>query len=180
MEVGAAISKILGEVEGAVDAVVFDDDIAAIIKREEETVRSQVGVDVINRAYEETYKRKVRICIFCDRKISTHDDSSLTLEDPEGNVLGMILPPSKISEYQDRSDVIWVSDDFIMFPDIPPMGGERFVLHPMGFSTLKKEDGCYDVVMSSPAPSSDILIKKHYGVSLKEDLATMIVGYNLT
>jgi len=180
MDAHAAISKILSEVEGAVDAVVFDENLADRIRDEEETVKSMAGPDVINKAYTETYNRSVKICVFCDRKISTHDGSSLTLEDPEGHIMGMTLTKSMIEEYKDRQDVLWISDDFIMFPEVPARGGERFILHPMKFPILDEKDGCYDVVVASPAPSSDIIIKRHYGVSLKEDLATMIVGFNIT
>ena len=179
MDPTGVISKIINDVEGAVDAKLMDDNIARAILDEEATVRSTVGVDVVNRAFQEVFKRKVKICVFCDRKISTHDDSTLTLEDPDGNVLGRILSKRMIQEYKDRTDVIWVSDDFVMFPNIVPTGKEQFILHPMTFPVIDENDGCKDVVLCSPAPSSDIILKKYFGVSLMADLATMVVGYDV-
>ena len=172
------MSKIINDVEGAIDAKLMDDNISGAILDEEATVKSTVGVDVVNRAFQEVFKREVRICLFCDRKISNHDDSTLTLEDPEGNVLGRILSKKMIPEYKDRTDVIWVSDDFVMFTDIAPTGKEVFILHPMSFPALNEEHGCKDVVICSPAPSSDIILKKYYGVDLRADLATMLLGYD--
>jgi len=179
MDTQAAICKIMNEVEGVASIVVFEDPIADRIRDEEETVRSVAGPDVINMAFTETYSREVRLCMFCERSISKQETSTLTLEDREGNILGMILTKSMIPEYQGREDIIWVSEDFIMFPGVVPTGDERFILKPMSFPVLNENDGCYDVVMSSPAPSSDILIKRHYGVSLNEELSTVIVGFNV-
>jgi hypothetical protein len=179
MNAQTAICKIR-EVDGVTDVVIFEDGIADRIRDEEETVRSVAGPDVVNMAYTETYRREVRLCLFCDRRIMRYEESSMTLEDRDGNVLGMILTESMISEYKDRADVLWVSEDFIMFPDIAPTGGERFILKPMRFPVLDESDGFYDAVLSSPAPSSDVLIQRHYGVSLKEELATLIVGFNVS
>ena len=178
MDPAGVISKIVSDVEGAVDAKLMDENIARAVLDEEATVRSTVGVDVVNRAFQEVFKREIRICVFCDRKISTHDDSTLTLEDPSGNVLGRILSKRMIAEYKDRTDVIWVSDDFVMFPNVEPTGKEVFILHPMSFPLINENDGCKDVVLCSPAPSSDIILKKYYGVDLRADLATMVLGYD--
>jgi len=185
MDAQAAICKIMNEVEGVANVVVLEDKIADRVRDEEETVKSISGPDVINMAFTETYRREIRLCMFCDQRIPRHmdtslllEDSMLTLEDPSGTVLGMILTKSMIPKYKDRTDIIWVSDDFIMFPHVVPTGEERFFLKPMKFPVLNEDDGCYDVVMSSPAPSSDILIKRHYGVSLNAELSTLIVGFN--
>jgi hypothetical protein len=159
---------------------VFDDAIADKIKEEEESVRSVSGMEVINEAFNETYSRDVRLCIFCRRHIEELEESVLAFEDHEGNTLGMVLPSSMIPEYEGRTDIIWVSRDFIMFPGIPSTGTERFILKPMRFTHLNERCGCFDAVMSSPAPSSDILIKKHYGVSLAEELSTLIIGFNIS
>lgn len=174
-----AIVKILREVEGALHAEIMDECITKTIRDEEESVRSMTGADVINKAYHHASACEVRICIFCDRSITTHEDSSMTLEDLEGNVLGMILKGDDIDKYKDRSDVLWVSDDFIMFPNIEPKGGERFILQPIPFPTLTEEDGCKDVVLSSPAPSSDLLLKKYFGRDVQEKTATLVLGYNI-
>jgi len=178
MQPSDVISKILHDVEGAVDAKLMDEYIARAVLDEEATVKSTVGVDVVNRAFQEVFKRKVRICLFCDRKISTHDDSTLTLEDPLGNIMGMILPKHMIEEYSKRTDVIWVSEDFVMFPHVESTGKEMFILHPMKFPAIDEDDGCKNVVLCSPAPSSDIILKKYYKVDLKSDLSTLVVGYD--
>lgn len=173
-----AISKILSSVEGAVDAVVMDDRITDAIRGEEDSVRSSTGVDVINEAFNQAVGRDVRICIFCDRDIADHDGSAMTLEDLDGNVLGRTLSHEEVQEYRSRPDVIFVSDDFVMFTDVIPSGGERFVMKPMGFPVLGEADGCRDVVMCSPAPSSDAMLKRYYGRDPAEDIATLIVGYD--
>lgn len=173
-----AIRIILNEAEGALDAIAMDDIISRTIRDEEESIKSMTGVEVVNEAYREAFSRDVRICMFCDRRMATHDDSTMVLEDLEGNVLGMTLNEEMVPEYQGRSDVVWVSDDFIIFPYVEPRGGERFILKPMKFPVLSEKEGYYDVVMCSPAPSSDVRLKKYYNKSLNEETATLIVGYN--
>lgn len=178
MDPGDTVEKILNDVVGVLHAEIMNDDLTDIINTEEGTVTSMVGAKVINEAFHLVATRDVRICMFCDNRIVEHDKSTMTLEDDEGNVLGMILQSNAIDEYKDRTDVLWVSDDFIMFPNVEPKGGEKFILKPMSFPYLTEDDGCFDIVMASPAPSSDMLLKKYFGRSSFESTSTLVVGYN--
>ena len=163
---------------GIVHAIQMDSDISNTIAAEEESVRSMTGIDVVNKAYRMAMEKDVRICIFCDKTLPREETSTMLLEDSLGNVMGAMLPPCKIHEYKDRSDVIWVSDDFIIFPEVQGVGKERFVLLPMHYDGLDEDDGCCDVVMCSPAPSSDAILKRYYGRNVSEKTSTLVIAYN--
>ena len=167
----------LGDMEGIVSAVPMDDDIIEIIAEEECSVTSMTGIEVVNQAYKDVMTRNNKICIFCSGTLPREETSTMLLEDEEGHVMGAMLPPSKIPEYQGRNDVVWVSEDFIIFPNVQGVGKEKFVLLPMKFDALDIPE-CKDVIMCSPAPSSDAILKRYFGRSVSEKTSTLIIGYN--
>jgi len=175
----SAILEKLTCTQGIVHAIQMDQDISNLIAAEEESVRSMTGIDVVNKAYKMAMDKDVRICIFCDKTLPREETSTMLLEDSVGNVMGAMLPPCKIHEYKDRKDVIWVSEDFIIFPEVQGVGKERFVLLPMHYDGLDEKDGCCDVVMCSPAPSSDAILKRYYGRNVSEKTSTLVIAYNL-
>ncbi|MBR4216450.1 MAG: hypothetical protein IKR87_01815, partial [Candidatus Methanomethylophilaceae archaeon] len=81
-------------------------------------------------------------------------------------------------KYTSREDVVWLSDGFVLFPTVAASGGEQFVMPPVSFPELNESNGCKDVISCSPAPTSDLMIKTHYGLVDNPKLASVLVAFN--
>ena len=97
----------------------------------------------------------------------------------DGKIVGHDIPKSQILEYSKRNDVMFISDDFVMYPEIPLEGTPTMDMLAVPYygSTgwIPKETGC---VIWFPSPTSNTIIHKHYGQPLGE-LATAMVALNL-
>ena len=49
---------------------------------------------------------------------------------------------------------------------------------PVSFPELNPSNGCKDVVSCSPAPTTDLMMRKHEGLEDNGKLASVVVGFN--
>ncbi len=145
----------------------------------ERRVKTQTLSEYDNIGFEELSKRRNRICIFMDDRFVFRKHSLLKMLDSRDNVIGTSVPEEDMEAYRARDDVIWISKDFVMFMNEEAFGQERFVLYPYEFPELSDEiEGCLNAVGTSPAPSSDILLKTMAGMPLNTRLYTFILGFD--
>ncbi|MFA6710028.1 MAG: hypothetical protein WC067_02185 [Candidatus Methanomethylophilaceae archaeon] len=176
------VVDILSSTKGVIGAFVMDDDLSKRILMEERSVISITGMDVQNVGFEEVMGREYRICVVY---------SNGSFEEPKGTpviimvnssdeIVGTAVSEDMMEEYSERKDVIWISDDFVIFADSNTDGTERFVLPPCRYSALNEKDGCKDAIFSSPATTSDIMMKNHFGVGSSNKTSTIVVGFNVS
>ena len=96
----------------------------------------------------------------------------------KGELMGLEVFPFTAKEYLNREDVVWLSDAFVLFPDVKGAGGEQFVMPPVSFPELNESNGCKDVVSCSPAPTCDLLMRTYYKLKDDPKLASVLVGYD--
>ncbi|MBR2255170.1 MAG: hypothetical protein IJ856_05090 [Candidatus Methanomethylophilaceae archaeon] len=122
-------------------------------------------------------KREAVICI-----IKSHfrppPEPTVVLMSGECKIIGEEVFPWTRKDYEARDDVVWMFDGFVLFPKIPVIGGEHFVMPPVSFPELNESNGCLDVVSCSPAPSCDAMIREYAGLPVDTKLASIIVAFN--
>jgi hypothetical protein len=116
------------------------------------------------------------------------DSSALLLEptkdlvfiaDKSGQIIGEYLTPDRRAELQGRTDVSFLSDDFVLYLGVAPEGEPFFVLPELPFKYLDGIDGVIDVTSGSISTLSDDYIRHLMGyVNTKH--WTHLVGFNLT
>ena len=79
----------------------------------------------------------------------------------------------KLSSSAVRNGAIWISDDFVVYPDIIPKSEPKFVVLPRSVDFLETETTSYN-----PALSTDGLLKERFGFGGRGDLTTTIVAFN--
>ena len=163
---------------GVVHAFYLDNTILGQLKEEEAKVRAMGGIDVENVGFDEALKRDCVICIVKDPRFRPPPEPTVVLESGDGNRLGEEVFPFTAKKYENRDDVIWLSDGFVLFPTVPADGGEQFVMPPVSFPELNEGNGCKDVISCSPAPTSDLMIRKYYGLQDNPKLASVLVAFN--
>ena len=166
-------------VKGVLDVHEMDDEISNRLWDVERSVRTTNDNNYKNIGYDMAMERGHRLCVFYDDTYIFGLRSILKLMDSEGKILGTNLNPQEIEGYKDRDDVIWVSEDFIVFPYIEPKGEETFVLLPMELDEVEENvEGCRDAIATSPTGASDEMLKERFGKPIVKGMYTMIVAFD--
>ena len=117
-------------VDGVLDVHEMDDRISDEVWSIEKSVRTKNDSDYRNIGYDMAMERKHRICVFYDDTYIFGVRSILKLMTTDGTVMGTNLAPDEIEQYKGKDNVLWVSEDFIVFTDVIGKGEEMFVLYP--------------------------------------------------
>ncbi|MCL2712022.1 MAG: hypothetical protein FWD37_01940 [Methanomassiliicoccaceae archaeon] len=163
---------------GVLNAFYLNDKVLKELKAEEAKVKGTMDIGVINEGFNDALTREKIICIVKDKRFRPPPEPTVILRGNDGAVLGLEVFPHTSHLYENREDIIWMGDAFIVFPHVAVKGGEAFVMPPIPFVELNESNGCADVISCSPAPTSDVIIKKHYGLVDDPKLATILVAFN--
>lgn len=172
------VLKTIGSMDGVEKAFYLDRDILEQLRQEEANVKAILDITVRNDGFNEALKRDHVVCIIKNTRFRPPPEPTVILEGDDGVLMGIEVFPHTRSEYDEREDVIWLSEDFVVFPDKTTMGREFFVMPPVSFPEVNEDIGCYDVVSCSPSPTSDLKVKEHYGLEDDPRLASILVAYN--
>ena len=170
--------EIVRGLRGVIHAFYLDRDILEKLKEEEAKVRAMGNIEVDNQGFSEALKRDAVICIVKDPRFRPPPEPTVILMSSNGKLIGTEVFPFTAKDYIDRTDVVWLSDGFVLFPEVEAEGEEQFVMPPVSFPELNESNGCKDVVSCSPAPTSDLMIKTHYGMMDNPKLASVCVAFN--
>ncbi len=170
--------EIIRGLRGVVHAFYLDKDILEELRKEEATVRAMGNIEVDNQGFNEALKRDSVICIVKDPRFRPPPEPTVVLLSGCGDLLGEEVFPFTAKKYENREDVVWLSDGFVVFPYVKADGGEQFVMPPVSFPELNESNGSYNVISCSPAPTSDLKIKQHYGLVDNPKLASVLVAFN--
>ena len=165
--------------KGVIDVFPMDKELCNRIQTEEKSILTQSRNDYKNLGYEKAMEKKVKLCVFYDDTYIFCTRSIVRLMTEDGTVMGTSLLPDEIPEYQKRDDVIWISEDFVVFPNIIGKGREAFVLLPFDIPEMERDvPGVMNTVGSSPTSSSDIILKKAFNKPVIKGLNTMIIAFD--
>ncbi|MDR0508698.1 MAG: hypothetical protein LBG63_02570 [Candidatus Methanoplasma sp.] len=170
--------EIVRNMKGVVNAFYLDKAILGQMKEEEEKVKAMGNIAVNNEGFSEALVRDHVIAIIKDPRFRPPPEPTVVLMSDGGEVMGLEVFPFTAKEYLNRDGVIWLSDAFVLFPEIKGTGHEKFVMPPVSFPELNKGNGCKDVVSCSPAPTCDLLMRTYYKLKDDPKLASVLVGYN--
>lgn len=170
--------EIVRGLRGVVHAFYLDKTILSRLKEEESKVHAMGDIAVQNVGFDEALKRDAVICIVKDPRFRPPPEPTVILESGSGNVIGTEVFPFTAKQYEDRDDVVWLSDGFVLFPQVKADGGEQFIMPPVSFPELNEGNGCRDVISCSPAPTSDLMIREYYGLKDDAKLASVLVAFN--
>ena len=170
--------EIIKGLEGVLNAFYLDSTILGELRKEEAKIKGTMDIGVINEGFNEALEREKVICIVKDKRFRPPPEPTVILRGNDGAVLGLEVFPHTAHLYEGRDDIIWMGDAFIVFPHVEVKGGESFIMPPIPFVELHEGNGCLDVISCSPAPTSDVLIKRYYGLKDDPKLATILVAFN--
>ncbi len=103
----------------------------------------------------------------------------LQLKDERGNLVGEWLPAHRAEDLRGDDRVQFISDDFVLYRDVPPDGEPRVVLPEVEFPFLNEMEGVNNVTSASPSGLADEVIRSHLGLSVP-GLLSHIVGFDIS
>ena len=166
-------------VDGVLDVREMDDRISEEVWSIEKSVRTKNDSDYRNVGYDIAMERKHRICVFYDDTYIFGVRSILKLMTTDGTIMGTNLAPDEIEQYKGRENVLWVSEDFIVFTDVIGKGEEMFVLYPHELHEIDDNvPGCHSAIGTSPTTSSDAALKERFGKPMAKGIYTMVIAFD--
>lgn len=165
---------------GAARVELVPDDLREMMISEELTVRAVGGaMPLMNDGLSECMRRNTWICVFDDYSFMHPEGATIRMVDEHGNVVGHNLSASMIPEYSGRSDVMFISDDFVIYPDMPIVGStymQMLALPFRGTDDWIPEDA--NALQWYPATTSSEMIFRHFGQS-RGKYSTAIIAMDL-
>ena len=180
MNVRETVLADLRSVKGVLTAELMDDEISCEIDHSERSVRTQGGLEFRNDGYQEAMRRQVRICIFCTEDFEFPDDRSIYFMTEDGTVMGHNITEQEKGSFLARDDIVWVSDDFIMYTERKGCGEEVFVYKGTRYPLVEAYPGCTNGLIVIPAGPSDLVLKSRYGIPDRREIATAVMAFDIT
>lgn len=169
----------LRTVDGVLDVFEMDDDVSNDVWNIERSVRTTVKNEYKNVGFDIAMECKHRMCVFHSDTYLFGKRSVVKLMTSDGTVMGTSLRPEDIESYKGRDDVIWISEDFVVFPDIVGEGEESFVLYPIDIPEIcENVPGCRKAIGTSPTLPSDLVLKDKFDKPKTDQIYTMIIAFD--
>lgn len=173
------VVEMLRGMKGVVNAFVLDDGCRSQIREIEKDIKAALGIPVINKGVEECLDRQHVVCIIKKASFRPPPEPTVMLLTDTGVVLGEeILPPFKKQFLEcNKEEIMWLSDEFVMYPNRRGGRKEFFVMPPVSFPEVE-EMGMKDVVSCSASAPSDMMLRAKYGLEDDPKLASVLIGFN--
>lgn len=162
------------------DAAFRDDVIEA--ERQAEKMGAMGGLmPICNEGFWCTMMREEQYVLVFDGGSSVIDMATdlLQLKDERGNLVGEWLPAHRAEELRGDDRVQFISDDFVLYRDVPPDGEPRVVLPEVEFPFLNEMEGVNNVTSASPSGLADGAIRSHLGLS-DPGLLSHMAGFDIS
>lgn len=157
----------------------LNEETVEAVKRIEDCIKSQIGLDVVNEGVRQCLRRQHVICVIKDTRFRPPPEPTVLMMGDTDMVIGTEILPGQHSRYREMDNICWLGDDFVVFTDKAPKSKEFFLMPPVSFPELEQVPGASNIVSCSPSPLSDMIIKNHYGLEDDPKLASILVGFDM-
>ncbi len=176
MKADEVVSLLLAQPE-TVAAAVMDREAEEEALGEEYTVGTSSGMPLDNQALKAALKKHAFVCLAFREPLRFSDAHTMQMVGEDGKIIGFDIRLEDRHLYEERPDVVWLSDDFPLFTggDMP-LGQATMVMLPQHLACL---DGKLpDHVVVVPATTVDRLLRRRYGIERSPRIATAIVCFD--
>ena len=174
------LSKICAD-KNVNSAFLLEGDFYKKVVEEEGSVKeSTFGMPLANRALDEIQKKNVAVCIFCYGSFEPPSNHVMMMEDGCGNIVGHDVPSCMMDRFKDDTEIFWLCEDFAMYPNKAETEEMIMVMLPQKAKCIGESEGARDPVLMYPATTTDVLLRKHFGISLDDPrIASAIIAFDI-
>ena len=169
----------LEELRGTVYVFPLNGDCREKILGIEHNITAALGIKVINKGVTECLNRQYVLCIIKKASFRPPPEPTVMLISDDGVVLGEEILPHYKKEFlaNVKEETIWLSEEFVMYPNRKGQRSEYFVMPPVSFPEVE-EFGMLDVVSCSPSAPADMMLREMHGYEDDARLASILIGFN--
>ncbi len=161
-------------------AFLLSPEVITAVQRIEDSIKSQIGLDVVNEGINQCLRRQHVICVIKDTRFRPPPEPTVLMMGDADMVIGTEILPGEHSRYKEMENICWLGEDFVVFTDKVPKTKEFFLMPPVSFPELEQVPGATNVVSCSPSPLGDMIIKNYYELEDNPKLASILVGFDLS
>jgi len=173
------VIELLKEMEGSIHVFKLDDATRVKMVEIESGVKATLGISCLNLGVEECLQRQNVIVVVKDSRFRPPPEPTVLLLADKGDlVLGREIFPHERKDFEGKSNVIFLSQDFIVYTDKMPKTKEMFVMPPVSFPEVAALPGVRNVVSCSPSPPADMYVRAAHGLADDPKLASILIGYD--
>ena len=175
----ADLISLLEGMKGTVHAFPLNAECREKILKIESNIKAALGIKVINTGVTECLNRQHVLCIIKRASFRPPPEPTVILLSDDGVVLGEEILPHCKKEFleNNKEDIIWLSEEFVMYPGRKGERSEAFVMPPVSFPEIE-EMGMLDVVSCSPSAPSDMMLRQMHGYEDDPKKASILIGFN--
>ncbi len=144
----------------------------------EESVKASFGINCSNRGVMECLAREHIVVIIKDSRFRPPPEPTVLLMADDDMIIGKEIFPDQKDEYVDKEEILFLSEEFILFLDRKPKSREYFVMPPVAFPEVEMMPGTKNVVSCSPSPPGDMYVRSLHGLPDDPKLASILLGYD--
>ncbi len=172
------VLEMLGNMEGTQHVFEMDARTKDKLIEIEDNIRGTLGIKCANKGVEECLKREHIVVVIKDNRFRPPPDPTVLLVDYDGQILGMEIFPHQRKQFEGRDDILFLSQDFIVFAERKARRGECFMMPPVQFPEVEEMPKTKNVVSCSPSPLGDMFVRATHGLEDDPKLASILIGYD--
>lgn len=173
------ILKMVRKMIGVQDAFFIDGAVIDSIVKIESKIKGTLGIAVRNDGLQKCLDRDHVICIIKDTSFRPPPEPTVLLIGDEDLVMGLEVIPSIREKYKESQECVFVSEDFVVFPNVKCSEKECWVMPPVSFPEIEEIDGTENVASCSPSAPSDYFLRKAHDHDDDPKFASILVGFDL-
>ena len=136
----ADIISRIAEMRGSMHVFPLNDDCREKILDIESDIKAALGIKVINEGVKECLSREHVVCIIKKASFRPPPEPTVMLLSDDGVVLGEEVLPHYKKEFlaNVKEDIIWLSEEFVMYPERKGNRSESFIMPPVSFPEVEE------------------------------------------
>ncbi len=172
------IQDTLSNLPGTIHVFPLDPSCTSKVIEIEKGIKAALGLEVKNLGLEECLQRQYVFCIVKDKRFRPPPEPTVLLIGDGDMIVGEEIVPSNKEKFKDMEDIIYLSDEFVLYTNKKPKNRECFVMPPVSFPELDDIPGVKNVVSCSPSGPSDMMLRQYHGLIDDPKLASILVGFD--
>jgi len=173
------VIEVLRNLQGVIATFALEAGTRKQLKDIESGVRATLDIEVKNDGLKECLRREHVVGIIKDKSFRPPPSPTVLLMGDNGSVLGEEVLPGQRCNFEGNPDLIFLSDDFVIYTNRKPTRHEFFHMPPIRFPEIERIPGIENVVSCSPTALGDVLVRTSHGLEDDPKLASVLIGFDI-
>ncbi|MDD1769557.1 MAG: hypothetical protein LUO79_00575 [Methanomassiliicoccales archaeon] len=172
------VLDLVSGIKGVRHAFALDNGTRGRLIEIETKVRGTLDISCRNEGVKQCLLRRHVVVIIKDKRFRPPPEPTVMLVGDDGLVMGEEIFAHQREEYKTKDNVMFLSEDFVVYLDRKPKAKECFLMPPVSFPEVEALEGTKNVVSCSPSAPADMFLRKAHGLKDDPKFASVMVGWD--